>query len=170
MRRFAALALFVLLCTAVRAQESDVILTMNSYGPIQIGMQVAEARRLLLKLGRKDLPGTGKVAKTGCDHYEVSNELRFMVEGGKIVRIETRERNVVTPSGIRIGTTLERVRRAFGSRAEDMQQHYSDNASDRTIVLVSGDKRFAIRVEGNQTVSEIYAGDEGYIRYVEGCA
>lgn len=170
MKHLTALAFILLLCTLARAQEPDVVLTMNSYGPIHIGMQVAEARRLLVKLGRKDPPGTSKVAREECDHYQASNDLRFMVERGKIVRIETRERNVVTPSGIRVGMSLERVRTAFGSRAEDFRQHYSEDENDRTIVLVSSDKRFAIRVEGNQTVSEMYAGDEGYIRYAEGCA
>lgn len=170
MKRFTTIAFILFFCTLARAQEPDVVLTMNSYGPIHIGMQVAEARRLLVKLGRKNLPGTSKVAKEECDHYQASNDLSFMVEHGRIVRIETREQNVVTPSGIRVGTSLERVRKVFGSRAEDFRQHYSDDENDHTIVLVSGDKRFAIRVEGNQTVSEMYVGDEGYIRYAEGCA
>ena len=158
------------LCASARAQGADIVLTMNSYGPIQVGMRVADVRRLLLNLGHKHLPKARKAAKAGCDYYRASDHLRFMLENGKVVRIETSERNVVTPSGIRIGTTLERVRTAFGSRIEDMQQKYSENAGDRTIVLVSGDHKFAIRVEGNRTVSELFAGAEGYIRYAEGCA
>jgi hypothetical protein len=118
----------------------------------------------------KGTAGTGRVSKTDCDYYYASKELSFMVKGGKVVRIQTREKNIVTPSGIRVGTTLERVRKAFGPRLEDTKQYSSDGANDRTIVLVSGDKRFAIRVDGNQDVYEIYAGDEGYIRYAEGCA
>jgi hypothetical protein len=171
--RVFAISAFVaaqLLMASSGAFAADVVLTMNSYGPVQIGMPVAQAHQLLAKLGRKNLPSPRSVAKTGCDYYQASPELKFMTEDRKIVRIETHEANVVTPSGLRVGSSLDRVRRSLGSRIEDVQQHYSDDAADRSIVLVSGDKQFAIRVDGNQSVTEMYAGAEHAIRFVEGCS
>lgn len=163
----------LLLCSLAalsQAHAADVVLTMESYGPVRVGMTVAEVHEQLLKLGRKHLPNPRKTAKKGCDHYQASERLSFMTEDGRVVRIETSEPEAVTPSGIRVGSSIEKVRRAFGSRIEDMQQKYSENEAERTIVLVSGDKRFAIRVEAGATVTEIYAGAEHAIRYVEGCA
>jgi len=93
-----------------------------------------------------------------------------MTEDQKIVRIETREPNVVTPSGLRIGSSLDRVRRSLGSRIEEVQQHGSDNASDRSIVLVSGDKQFAIRVDGNQVAAGLFVGVEHAIWSAERCS
>lgn len=167
------LPLLVLLAAAQLASQAaraaDVVLTMNSYGPIRVGMPVAEVHRQLLKLGRKQLPKPGKTSKTGCDSYQASPQLRFMTEDGKVVRIETREPDVVTPSGIRIGSSLDRVRKAFGSRIEDEPQKHSGDPKDRSIVLVAGDRQSAIRVDGNQAVSAIYVGAEHAIRDVEGC-
>lgn len=166
----ALLATLATLATSLQAQEAEVILTMNAYGPVQIGMPLAEARRMLVKLGRKNLPAATSLAKTGCARYRVSDELQFLVEDGKLVRIETRERHVVTPSGIKIGTPVEKVRRALGSRVEETQRQQSNDANDRSIVLLSGDKRFAIRVEANSVVTEIDAGAAHAIRAVEGCS
>ena len=152
------------------AFAADLVLTMNSYGPVQIGMPIAQAHQLLTKLGRKNLPNPKGVAKVGCSYYSVSEELRFMTEDQKIVRIETRESNVVTPSGIRVGSSLDKVRRSLGSRIEEAQQHASSDPSNRTIVLVSGDRQFAIRVDGNQAVAEIFAGAERAIRSGPACS
>lgn len=149
---------------------ADVILTMNAYGPIQIGTPVAEVRRQLVQMGRKDLPSLAKVAKKGCSYFYASQELQFMVNDGKIVRIETTEKNVVTPSGIRVGSSLEKVRHALGSRLEEMQQHYAEDARMRTLILQSGDGKYAIRVDGGPSVDELFAGASHAIRYVEGCA
>jgi hypothetical protein len=152
------------------AFAADVVLTMNSYGPVQIGMPIAQAHQLLTKLGRKNLPNPKGVAKVGCGYYGVSEELRFMTEDQKIVRIETRESNVVTPSGIRVGSSLDRVRRSLGSRIEEGQQRGSNDPGNRSIVLVSGDQQFAIRVDGNQAVAEILVGAEHAIRAAPSCS
>ena len=171
MRVFATLAFVAAqLIASTTASAADLVLTMNSYGPVQIGMPVARAHQLLVKLGRKNLPSPRGVAKVGCDYYEAAPDLKFMTEDQKIVRIETSEPNVVTPSGLRVGSSLDKVRRTLGSRIEESQQHYSDDAEDRTIVLVSGDKQFAIRVDGKQAVAEMFVGAERAIRYVEGCS
>lgn len=158
------------LLVASSAFAADLVLTMNSYGPVQIGMPIAQAHQLLTKLGRKNLPNPKGVAKVGCSYYSASEELRFMTEDQKIVRIETRESNVVTPSGIRVGSSLDKVRRSLGSRIEEGQQHASNDPNNRSIVLVSGDKQFAIRVDGNQAVAEIFAGAEHAIRAAPACS
>jgi hypothetical protein len=165
-----ALFLLAALASSPCAREPDVVVTMNSYGPIQTGMPIAEVRRVLARLGRKNLPDTSRIARTGCDHYHASPELQFMVDEGKIVRMETREKHVVTPSGTRIGTPVEKARQVLGSRIEETQQHYSEDVNDRAMVLTSGNGQFAIRIEANQAVAEIYVGAQDAIRYVEGCA
>ncbi|WP_457332297.1 hypothetical protein [Rhizobacter sp. P5_C2] len=171
MRVFATLAFVAAqLIASTGASAADTVLTMNSYGPVQVGMPISQAHQLLTKLGRKNLPSPRGVAKVGCDFYQASADLQFMTEDQKIVRIETREPDVVTPSGIRVGSSLDRVRRSFGSRIEEVQQHRSADAGDRSIVLVSGDKQFAIRVDGKQAVDELFVGAEPAIRRAEGCS
>lgn len=171
MKLFALSALLAAqLIASSDAFAADVILTMNSYGPVQIGMPIAQARQVLAKLGRKNLPDAKGVAKVGCSSYSVSEELRFMTENRKIVRIETREPNVVTPSGIRVGTSLDKVRRSLGSRIEEAPQQAASDPNNRSIVLVSGDRQFAIRVDGNQAVAAIFVGAEPAIRSGQACS
>jgi hypothetical protein len=158
------------LIASTAAVAADTVLTMNSYGPVQVGMPIAQAYQLLTKLGRKNLPSSRSVAKVGCDHYQASPDLKFITEDRKIVRIETRETNVVTPSGLRVGSSLDRVRRSLGSRIEEVQQHASADAEGRSIVLVSGDGQFAIRVDGKQAVDTLFVGAEHAIRRAEGCS
>ena len=170
MRVFATLAFVAAqLLASTGAFAADTVLTMNAYGPIQVGMTIEQAHQQLIKLGRKNLPNPRGLPKLGCAYYRASEDLKFMTEDRKIVRIETREANVVTPSGLRIGSSLDKVRRTLGSRIDDSQQKYSTDAADRSIVLVSGDKQFAIRVDGKEAVHEMFVGTEHAIWYVEGC-
>jgi hypothetical protein len=171
MKPFVPLALLAtLLALALPTRAADTVLTMDAYGPIKIGMTVDEVHRLLQKMGRRQLPNPKKTPKKGCSRYEASAQLKFMALDGKIVRIETREPDVVTPSGLRIGTSIERVRRTLGSRLDDRQQPGADDPKARTLVLESGDRQFAIRVEAHETVQQLYAGAQHAIRHVEGCA
>lgn len=169
MRLFASALLLAATLASPAAQAADVVLTMNSYGAIRVGMPVAEVQRELRKLGHKKLPKPGRVAKTGCSRYDASKDLGFLMENGKVVRIETREANVVTPSGLRIGSSLERVRHALGSRIEDTPHPSATEPEARSIVLISGDEQFAIRVEAAQRVTELYAGAAGAIRSPKTC-
>jgi len=143
---------------------------MNSYGPVRIGMPVTAVHAELKALGRKNLPSPANVAKTGCDYYAASESLQFMIQDGRVVRIETSEKNVVTPSGIRIGDPIAKVRKVFRDRLSDTQQHYSDDALDRTLIVFSSDRKLAMRFEASAAVTEIYAGNEDSIHYVEGCS
>jgi len=159
MNRSLASSCLLAACVAtVPAHASDIVLTMNAYENIRIGMPLAEVHRLLQKQGRAPLPSPVKTAKKGCGWYTVSNELRFMTQDGKLVRIETAEPNVVTPSGIRVGTSLEKVRHALGSRVEETAQPRSKDPGDRSLVLVSGDREYAIRVDANRQVTRLVVG------------
>ncbi|GAA0752913.1 hypothetical protein LRH25_26185 [Ideonella azotifigens] len=62
------------------------------------------------------------------------------------------------------------MRRALGSRAEDLQAAHAADVNERSILLTSGDKRFAIRVETNVSVTEIQVGTEPAVRQPGGCA
>ena len=159
--------MFVLL--ALPACAADVLLTMNSYGSIRIGMNVDDAYRELKKMGREKLARPDKVESVGCGYYIPYAGLAFMTEKRRIVRIETQETDVVTPSGIRVGDSISKVRAKFGSRLTDSKQFYSDNPEDRTLVVVANDGKTAMRFEADRNVTDIYAGYENAIHFVEGC-
>ena len=164
------LLLLLALCASTPfALAKDVLLTMSAYGPVRIGMPVGEAHRLLRQTGRKHLPDPAKTARTGCDYFVASKRLSFMVQDGKIVRIETSEANVVTPFGIRVGSSIQVARRALGPRMAEDRQFYGRD-EDRSLVLIGRDQRFAMRFEATERVGEILAGEASVIHRVEGCS
>jgi len=95
-----------------------------------------------------------------------------MLDGLKIVRIEVASQRVVTPSGIHVGDSIAKLKKIYGARLSDEPQFYSNDPSDRTLIVVSRDGKDAMRFEANAKtgVSEIYAGFESAIHCVEGCA
>jgi len=140
------------------------LLTMNSYGDIRTGMTIEEAARRL----HVAAPTPGAV---GCDYAQIGGA-SFMLDGLKIVRIEVASQRVVTPSGIHVGDSIAKLKKIYGARLSDEPQFYSNDPSDRTLIVVSRDGKDAMRFEANAKtgVSEIYAGFESAIHCVEGCA
>ncbi len=145
---------------------SDVWLTMNSYGPVKIGMTVDEAYTSLRSLGQVQEPDVSE----GCDYYYPMAGLSFMLDNNRIVRIETSSNEAVTPSGIRVGDSLSKLNKTFGNRLDDQPHHY-EGPEARTIKLFSKDRSIAMRFEVFKGhIVEIYSGYEHSIHYVEGCA
>lgn len=162
-KNLVGLALASLLSSTYAA---DILLTMNSYGNVRVGMNVDEAYRELKRMGRENVAKPESVASEGCDYYYPYDKLGFMTNNRRVVRIETQETNVVTPSGIRVGDAVPKVKAKFASRLSEFVQPYT---SYSTLLIVSNDGKTAMQFEANQRVYEIYAGYEKFIHFVEGC-
>lgn len=157
---------FVLALLSRMAIASDVMLTMNSYGPVKIGMTADEAFTHLRSIGQANKPNVGE----DCDYYDATPGVSFMLNHKSIVRIEVSSEEVVTPSGIRVGDSISELKKVFGSRLDDQPNHY-DIPAARTIKLFSNDKKIAMRFEVYENkIQEIYSGYEHSIHYVEGCS
>jgi len=146
--------------------EERVALTMERYGDIRVGMSVDDAYKALLKTGPAEKPAS---TMDDCDYYQPRPGLAFMTDRRAIVRIEVSEDIAVTPSGIRIGDPLSKVKAIFGNTVTDEPQFY-DGPEARTLTALSSDRKTAMRFEiYDDRVREIYAGYEADIHFVEGC-
>ena len=167
--------LFFFVMTAIYYQSAfaeDIPISMKKFGLVSVGMKVENAYR---KLGLPFPAGytESDPGATECNYYHPTNELSFKVKGAvpQIMRIETSDKRAVTPSGIRVGDPISKVKKLLQSKLSDSMQHYSDDPNDRTLVLVSNDGKFAMRFEVTAgVVTEIYLGYESHIHYVEGCS
>src|SRR5687767_5107802 len=84
---------FVLVCTAVLAcAHVTHQITEAGWGPIKVGMTPAEASAAL---GSPLEPRQGAPVTDECHHRTIANApgLLFMVEGARIVRVETKARD-----------------------------------------------------------------------------
>ena len=166
MKYLCQLLTIVLALVSNLAIASDIKLTMNSYGPVKIGMTADEAFKKLLSSGQAKKPNVGAY----CDYYHATPGVSFMLNNKKIVRIEISSKEAVTPSGIRVGDSISKLKKTFGSRLDDQPHHY-DGPEARTIKLFSKDRKIAMRFEVYENkILEIYSGYEHSIHYVEGCS
>lgn len=142
--------------------------TVAGYGPVRIGMTVAEAAKAM----KRDLVVDG--AFDAACHYVVPRPdiegLAFMVSNDRIVRIDLETRGVRTNTGITIGDHESRIMRAYGRSIEIAPNKYGGKG-DHYLTLRSKDKRLAIRFEtfGGE-ITHFYAGQADKVELVEGCS
>ena len=97
------------------AFAEDIPISMTNFGPVSVGSKVEDAYK---KLGLSFTVGytESDPGATECNYYHPSNDLSFKVEGSvpKIMRIETSDKRAVTPSGIRVGDPISKVKNCSG--------------------------------------------------------
>ena len=163
--RVAALAL--LLTPTFLSGQADMSITFVGFGVVHVGMKPEEASR---RLGEPLLPKEGRDVSESCYHLHTASQpsLKFMVEDGRIVRVETSDKRYRTSSGVRVGDTEEAARAKYGPRCEVMAHHY--DPAGHYLIIRSADKRSALVLETDgKTVTYIRAGRQPAAEYVEGC-
>ena len=107
----------------------------------------------------------GEGVTEGCEIYEsLNNRVFAMVENGKVTRLETQDRDFLTPSGVGVGSSLAELRKAYGARLIVTENIYSGR--DYFIEAANGNgMKFHVE-DGN--VTDLTVGGSS-IRYVEGC-
>lgn len=159
----------VLVCTtALACADASHQITVAGWGPVKVGMTPAEAAATL---GTAFEVPPGAIATDDC-HYRTTPAapgLLFMVEDGRIVRVETKERTYSTPSGVRVGDTEEDAMRADAGRADVRPHKYT--TSGHCVVLLAADGKRAVVVETDKgRVVAIRGGLRPAVEYVEGCS
>lgn len=142
--------------------------TTAGYGPVKIGDTVQQAQKAL---GTK-LVSDGPVDTPEC-HYlrpEPAVEgLWFMINNGRVVRIEVLAPGITTRSGLGVGTAETQVKETLGKGVEVTPHKYLAPGGDY-LTLWSADKKRAVRFETLQgKVTSFYAGRKPEVEFAEGC-
>jgi hypothetical protein len=143
-------------------------ITFHGIGPVRVGLSLADASRAA---GEELVEAGDKPSGTeGCYHARLksSPSLLFMVEEGRVTRVETADPRFRTHSGARVGDSEARVRRVYGRRLEVTEHKYDETG--HYLIVRSADKRYALVMETDgKEVVYIRAGMEPAAEYVEGC-
>lgn len=151
---------------ATAAARERIPITSSGWGAVRIGMTAAEAKAAMggdLKLAEGD-------AESDCYYLGPSREPSpvFMVESGRVVRVETWGRELATPSGVRVGDSEARVRRIYRGRYTVDGHQYVDDG--HYFVIRTADRARAVVVETyDGKVQSIRGGEFPAVMYVEGC-
>jgi hypothetical protein len=144
--------------------------TATGYGPLRIGMTVANAAAAL----HSPAPQTAGL-DTACAYVRIANApagMRIMVTGGTVARIDVDSATIATGRGARVGDTEAQVRAMYGSRVS-VQPHKYLPAGHYLIVApvppTDSAFRLVFETDGSR-VTSYHAGRMPEVRWVEGCA
>src|ERR1051325_170095 len=136
-------------------------LRFDGIGPVRVGMNMAQLNAALKEHFAQD-------KEEPCFYVDSKRHpgIGFMIQHGRVTRVDVTNRSISTTEGIRIGVMEARVTKAYGNKLQIEPHHYVDDGHYLTIY----NNRYGIRFETeNGKVTGFYAGDKTAIQYIEGC-
>jgi len=141
-------------------------LSVNSFGPIKIGMTLDDAEKILkffLNPDRDVYPGE-------C-HYVINKKrlpgLLFMLVGGKIVRIDVTAEHYQTDVGARVGMTEEQIKKLY-PEGEVSPDPYRPGGQRVSVYDKNKQYGMIFSTEGN-VVKSFRIGQYNEVRWIESC-
>jgi hypothetical protein len=155
---------------AGRDSVSDLALTEEGLGQLQIGMTLTEAVNMGLLNERPDL-------KPACDFVYpavgtgIPIDVGVMIVKGKVARIDIDTGSVTTEEGVKIGDTEDRVKSIYGDELRVQPHKYIEGGH---YMIVKGDsasagKEIVFETDGKR-VTMFRAGRLPEVEWVEGCS
>jgi hypothetical protein len=167
---------------AAPTPPAEPVLTAEGYGPLRIGMTLAEVTAALGADAEPDAVGGPEPER--CDQFRPARApegLLVMIEDGRLTRISLhREARVATDRDLRLGATPAQVRAAYGAALQAEPHKYQDPPAEYLTHWAQGGPRpphgvaepnsrgISYSVGQDGRVEAIHAGGPS-IQYVEGC-
>lgn len=149
------------------ASGTSFTITPNSFGPLRVGMTVAQAASAM---------GGGFAAPSGydggCGYARLTKApagLAVMLEGGKIARFEVRNGGIKTAEGAGIGDTEARIKSLYGATVASTPHKYVQGGHYLTVTPSAGSSnRIVFETDGSK-VTEYRSGKTPEVEQVERC-
>lgn len=164
------------------APAAEPVLTAEGYGPLRIGMTLAEVEAALGP--DSDPDAVGGPEPESCDQFRPARApegMLVMVEEGRLTRITLHEEaRIATDRGLRVGAAAAEVRAAYGASLTAEPHEYQEPPAEYLTIWTRGAPapgegtvdpaarglRYEVASDGR--VSAIHGGGPS-IQYVEGC-
>lgn len=157
-------------------------LTADGFGPLKIGMTLAEVTAALGP--DSDPAAVGGPDPESCDEFRPERTpegMLLMIEEGKLTRISLVELSAIkTDKGLGIGDAAAAIKTAYGADAKATPHKYQTAPAEYVTWWQSGPRTepyvedeaargIVYEIDGTGKAGAIHAGGPG-IQYVEGCA
>jgi hypothetical protein len=140
----------------------------TGFGPITIGMTPEQANAAVG--GALQLP-PGTTTDCAYATHRGVDSLLFMVEQGKIVRIEVRRHDIPSAEGARVGDSEARIQQLYPGRVRVSPHKYTDGHYLTVVPADTSTHRFRLIFETDGAVVTKYRGGAlPQVEYVEGCS
>ena len=146
------------------AAPQDAPLTVQGVGALRIGMPVAALRRLGAVNGDPE-PGAE------CTYWSTPRfpDLRLMVVGARLVRIDNGDAAWRTRSGARVGMTEAEVRAIYGRAIEVRPHPYTAPDGHYLVYHPRGAAHGMIMETSGGRVETLRVGAWTQVQWIEGC-
>jgi hypothetical protein len=155
---------------AAHDSVSEVPLTEDGLGPVQVGMTLAEAVNMGLLNENPNM-------KKECDFVfpavgaGIPDNIGVMIVRGKVVRIDVDTGSVTTEDGAKIGDTEDKIRSIYDGDVQIEPHKYIPGGHYMIVMGDSASAGKAIVFETNgKVVTNFRAGRLPEVKWVEGCS
>jgi hypothetical protein len=166
-RRLGVLAVFVIVSISTSLAADAWAVREDGFGPVKIGMSLPQLNLVLHeKFSKPD-----NKEDQGCFYVNPAKHahIAFMIENGRLVRIDVDGAGVPTVKGIQVGDSEQRARQVYGARLK-VEPHAYTGPEGHYLTIRSSSGGYGIRFEtDNGKIETFYAGRFDAIQYVEGC-
>lgn len=167
----AALAALAVPAAASANVKTSWRLSTDGLGPLKIGMTISQVQDQIdanfspMQLGGQDGPAPGRCISGYVG--PASMKVPVLGTGYRIAVVTVANRRNATKSGIRVGDSVAKLRRAYGSRLTAVRNFYVQTETDWE--YARGNRKIRFYTPNGKVVS-MDAGRKPEIDYVEGCA
>lgn len=144
-------------------------LRVDALGPVSIGLTPKEAS---IKLGMPFEPDTPPANEEQSCYYvspeAYSEDIAFMVEDGRITRIDIMSRKIASLKGIRVGDLEGAVNKAFRGIVKEEPHPYLQEDGKYLIVETKPGFGFIFETMHGK-ITSFRSGRMSSVRYIEGC-
>ncbi len=144
-------------------------LQVDRIGPIAVGMTAKEASaKSGINLKETDPSDSGNEA---CNYVYPNGErgdVGFMIEEGRISRIDITSRKIASVGGIRVGDSEAAVTKAFPGKVKVQAHPYLEEDGKYLVIKINQGYGFIFETEKGK-VTRFRAGRFESVQYIEGC-
>ncbi len=154
-------------CGKQRAEPRSWAVADTGAGPVVVGMSFDEANRAaggILRMAQS-LP------TESCEYAWGPDSISFMIENGRLVRIDVRTPAIATSEGAKVGDAEARIEELYAGRVARMPHKYAQSSyylAVATRETTRGTAQLIFETDGN-VVTRFRGGLLPQVAYVEGC-
>jgi hypothetical protein len=142
------------------------VLRFDGIGPVKIGMSLSQLNTALQEKfampKARDDQGCFVVTSSRQPHVS------FMLEDGKVTRIDVDSGGIPTDKGIQVGNSEKEVLKVYGTVVKIEPHAYTVDESGHYLTIRNGN--LGLRFETSKgKIDSFYAGQFASVQYIEGC-
>ena len=167
LRKLTVLVVLTIATISISLADDTWVVREDGVGPVKVGMNLSQLNAVLHE--RFSMPYSKE--DQGCFYVKPAKHahIAFMIEDGRLVRIDVDKAGISTAEGVQVGDSEARALQVYAPRLKVESSKYG-GPGGHYLTMRSVNGRYGIRFETEKgKMRTFYAGGFDAIQYVEGC-